>query len=46
MTVCGWCMGAICAGIAVLINPEEVVNPEMLAMELIVFLWFRQLREL
>lgn len=37
MTVCGWCMGVICAGIAVLINPEEVVNPEMLAMELIVF---------
>ena len=30
-------MGVICAGIAVLINPEEVVNPEMLAMELIVF---------
>lgn len=27
----------VCAGIAVLINPEEVVNPEMLAMELIVF---------
>lgn len=37
MTVCGWCMGVICAGIAVLINPEEVVNPEMLAMELITF---------
>ena len=30
-------MGVVCAGIAVLINPEEVVNPEMLAMELIVF---------
>ena len=30
-------MGVICAGIAVLINPEEVVNPEMLAMELITF---------
>lgn len=37
MTVCGWCMGVICAGIAVLINPEEVLNPEMLAMELITF---------
>lgn len=30
-------MGVICVGIAVLINPEEVVNPEMLAMELITF---------
>mgnify|MGYP002239523161 FL=1 len=30
-------MGVVCAGIAVLINPEEVVNPEMLAMELIIF---------
>ena len=30
-------MGVICAGIAVLINPEEVLNPEMLAMELITF---------
>ena len=37
MTVCGWCMGAICAGIATLINPEEVLNLEMLAMELITF---------
>ena len=37
MTVCGWCIGAICAGIATLINPEEVLNLEMLAMELIIF---------
>ena len=37
MTVCGWCIGAICAGIATLINPEEVLNQEMLAMELITF---------
>ena len=37
MTVCGWCIGAICAGIATLINPEEVLNLEMLAMELITF---------
>ena len=31
------CIGAICAGIATLINPEEVLNLEMLAMELIIF---------
>ena len=37
MTACGWCIGMICAGIMVLINPEEVLNPEMLAMELITF---------
>ena len=37
MTVCGWCIGAICAGIAALINPEEVFNLEMLAMELLTF---------
>ena len=30
MTVCGWCIGAICAGIAALINSEEVLNLEML----------------
>ena len=41
MTACGWCIGAICAGIAVLINPEEVVNPEMLAMELITIFVFQ-----
>ena len=41
MTVWGWCMGVICAGIAVLINPEEVLNPEMLAMELITFFVFQ-----
>ena len=37
MTVCGWCIGAICAGIAALINLEEVLNLEMLAMELLTF---------
>ena len=37
MTVCGWCIGAICAGIAALINSEEVLNLEMLAMEVITF---------
>ena len=45
MTACGWCIGMICAGIMVLINPEEVFDLEMLAMELITFLCFRQLRE-
>ena len=37
MTVCGWCIGVICAGIAALINLEEVLNLEMLAMEVITF---------
>ena len=37
MTACGWCIGMICAGIMVLINPEEVFDLEMLAMELITF---------
>ena len=41
MTVCGWCIGVICAGIAVLINSEEVYNQEMLAMELITFFVFQ-----
>ena len=41
LTVCGWCIGIICAGIAVLINPEEVFNMEMLAMELITFFVFQ-----
>ena len=41
MTVCGWCIGAICAGIATLINPEEVLNLEMLAMELITIFVFQ-----
>ena len=41
MTVCGWCIGAICASIAVLINPEEVFNLEMLAMELITLFVFQ-----
>ena len=35
MTACGWCIGVICAGITVLIKPEEVFDPETLAMELI-----------
>ena len=37
MTVCGWCIGVICAGIAALINLEEVLNLEMLALEVITF---------
>lgn len=37
MTVCGWCIGVISAGIAALINLEEVLNLEMLAMEVITF---------
>ena len=41
MTVCGWCIGVICAGIAALINLEEVLNLEMLAMELITFFVFQ-----
>ena len=41
MTACGWCIGMICAGITVLINPEEVFDLEMLAMELITFFVFQ-----
>ena len=41
MTVCGWCIGAICAGIAVLINPEKVFDLEMLATELITLFVFQ-----
>ena len=41
MTTCGWCIGMICAGIMVLINPEEVFDLEMLAMELITFFVFQ-----
>ena len=41
MTVCGWCIGAICAGVAALINSEDVFNLEMLAMELITFFVFQ-----
>ena len=41
MTACGWCIGVICAGISVLINPEEVFDLEMLAMELITFFVFQ-----
>lgn len=35
MTVCGWGMGVICAGIMVLIKPGEFFDVEMLIMELI-----------
>ena len=41
MTASGWCIGMICAGITVLINPEEVFDPEMLAMELLTFFVFQ-----
>ena len=41
MTACGWCIGVICAGITVLIKPEEVFDPEMLAMELITIFVFQ-----
>ena len=41
MTACGWCIGMICAGIMVLINPEEVFDLEMLAMEMITFFVFQ-----
>lgn len=37
MTVFGWGIGVICAGIAVFIKPGEVFDLEMLAMELITF---------
>ena len=41
MTVFGWGIGVICAGITVLIKPEEVFDPEMLAMELITIFVFQ-----
>ena len=41
MTACGWCIGVICAGITVLIKPEEVFDLEMLAMELITIFVFQ-----
>ena len=41
MTACGWCIGMICAGITVFINPEEMFDPEMLATELITFFMFQ-----
>ena len=41
MTACGWCIGVICAGITVLIKPEEVFDPETLAMELITIFVFQ-----
>ncbi len=41
MTACGWCIGVICAGITVLIKPEEVFDSEMLAMELITIFVFQ-----
>lgn len=43
MTVCGWGIGVICAGIAVLIKPGEVFDLEMLAMELITIFVFQAL---
>ena len=43
MTVCGWGIGVICAGIAVLIKPGEVFDLEMLAMELITIFVFQVL---
>lgn len=41
MTVCGWGMGVICAGIMVLIKPGEFFDLEMLAMELITIFVFQ-----
>ena len=41
MTACGWCIGVICAGITVLIKPEEVFDLETLAMELITIFVFQ-----
>ena len=41
MTVCGWGIGIICAGIMVLIKPGEFFDLEMLAMELITIFVFQ-----
>ena len=41
MTVCGWGIGVICAGIAVLIKPGEFFDLEMLEMELITIFVFQ-----
>lgn len=41
MTLCGWGIGVICAGIAVLIKPGEVFDLEMLEMELITIFVFQ-----
>ena len=41
MTVCGWGIGIICAGIVVLIKPGEFFDLEMLAMELITIFVFQ-----
>ena len=41
MTVFGWGIGVICAGIAVFIKPAEVFDLEMLAMELIAIFVFQ-----
>ena len=40
MTVFGWGIGVICAGIAVFIKPGEVFDLEMLAMELMTIFVF------
>lgn len=41
MTVCGWGIGVICAGIVVLIKPGEFFDLEMLAMELMTIFVFQ-----
>ena len=41
MTVCGWGMGVICAGIMVLIKPGEFFDVETLIMELITIFVFQ-----
>ena len=41
MTVCGWGIGVICAGIVVLIKPGKFFDLEMLAMELITIFVFQ-----
>ena len=41
MTVCGWGIGVICAGIVVLIKPGEFFDLEMLSMELITIFVFQ-----
>ena len=41
MTVCGWGIGVICAGIVVLIKPGEFFDLEMLEMELITIFVFQ-----
>ena len=40
MTVCGWCIGAICAGIATLINPEEVLEKGRIVLPIAILIIF------